>query len=143
MPFNASEIVSDLPPSESMKKAGKPVVQSIGHCLCVDPEPPPDTQGPVVTVTRPLPAALFWWQPFEFEITNDGGAFALIVVIATYPTGFSEVIHDGTEFTSAFSGQSTRTEIPNGYKYSVRRFNGWILSPKIRVLPVDSSGNTP
>lgn len=97
---------------------------------------------PVVTFITPGGTTIESDEPVEFEVTDNLGSFAKIIVIAWYQsTGVQELIHDGDNFTGYFSEDSSRVVIAYGYRYSVLRLGGWENAPTIRVIPIDSSGN--
>ena len=76
-----------------------------------------------------------------FDITDASGiGFAVVFVI--YPDGSSEVVWDGSAFTTDYSTESSCTVITGGnLRFSIKRFAGWAKVPTIRIRAVDTKGN--
>lgn len=80
-------------------------------------------------------------QSVQFDVTvtppavlteASGGRF---VVWAKYPDldNKTEIIYDGSAFSSTFDDASTYTAITNGFRFVVYRNGGWISKPSIFV----------
>jgi hypothetical protein len=79
-------------------------------------------------------------QALQFDVTDDGGAFSALLVVAVFDTARPiELIHDGTRFSFPYTA-SSRTAITNGFRYLVRRTGGWPASPTFTVHAVDTGG---
>lgn len=103
----------------------------------------PDLISPVVDNFDPaIGEDLQTNQSVQFDVTDDSGEFARILVVVRFAlTGQEELVHDGDSFVGYYSANSSRVIIANGYRYSVLRFGGWSEAPTIRVFPIDASGN--
>lgn len=75
--------------------------------------------------------------PLRFDVTGTG-AYALIVEI----DGVRQLAWDGAAFAIPFAGQSSRSAISGGYRYTLRRNdNRWPLYPSILLRALsDSAG---
>lgn len=51
----------------------------------------------------------------------------------------TEVIWDGSNFTAPYAGGSSRSVIPGGFRYSLRRGAAWPDSPTLSVLAINTS----
>lgn len=68
--------------------------------------------------------------------------FRRVIITASFlRTGMTEVVHDGSGFTTLYSSQSTRTSTVGGYSYSILRYGGWPDGPQFRVYAIDRVGN--
>jgi len=107
-----------------------------GSSDCNDPLPPV-----VNNFVPPNFSEITPEQLIQFDVT-DNKIFRAIFVVAGYAsTGLYEIVHDGTNFSPFYQAGSTRSIIPNGFRYFVKRFNGWPSSPIIRVYAIDGGGN--
>lgn len=103
-----------------------------------------ETVDPVVAnFTPPAGSELGRNQGVAFDVTDNSGLFARIVVAAVFSSGLWEVVHDGTSFAPAYVGASTRTAISNGFHFNIIRSGGWFANPTVRVIPIDAAGNEP
>lgn len=119
--------------------------------------PTPDTTDPVVTIVEPQPgvATVFYPAPgvsmlpdeaLIFEVTDPSGFSAIIPMVILDPFAAPEVASRGVidgefAFEALYSLRSTRTVIPNGYRYMLLRRGGWEVNPRFYILVVDSAGN--
>lgn len=100
-----------------------------------------ETTPPVVTNFTPANGSLRRDEAIGFDVTDDTG-LRRVQVVAEFPDGAWEVIHDGTQFAPLYEVGGARTGITDGYHYACSRQGGWRgRSLKIRVYPVDTSGN--
>jgi hypothetical protein len=98
--------------------------------------------APGVTWISPaVGGVLYRRDSVHFQITTlAGGTFAALVVIAEFPSGVWEVVHDGTSFAAGYSG-SVRSAITDGFDFVVTRLAGWPQTPSFRIIGVDTAGN--
>lgn len=110
----------------------------------LDPLGEGDVTNPVVAnFSPPAGSVLERNQAVSFDVTDDSGLFARVLVLAIFTTGLWEVVHDGDAFSPAYVAASARSAIGSGYHFSVVRGGGWFADPTIRVIPIDASGNEP
>lgn len=101
-----------------------------------------DITTPVVDGFSPAPGVeITPGTAVEFDVTDETG-FGKIIVLVEYPSGGYEVAWDGERFAAAFVTLSTRSVIPDGFHFSVRR-QAWPGSPTVRVVAIDARGNEP
>ncbi len=79
-------------------------------------------------------------DPLRFLITSVTHAFASLCLIATFPSGKAEVIHDGVSFSGQYDHSSTRTAVAQGFEFAIYRDGGWPQTPAISVVGTDSNG---
>lgn len=94
-------------------------------------------------VTNVVPAAGTPITPTDevrFDVTDDSGAFALLLVTVDQ-RGVQEVVHDGVSFVGYYAELSTRELLTEGFRYRMRRSGGWTAPPQFRVYAVDAVGN--
>lgn len=77
--------------------------------------------------------------PIGFDVTDAAG-LGEVIVYATGPTGALETVYDGVAFTADYDAGSVRTDIPGGFRFSVRRDAGWTVPPQITVAAVNVNG---
>jgi len=77
-------------------------------------------------------------SPLRFDVTGSG-AYAITVEI----DGVRQLVWTGTSFTIPFAGQSSRSEISGGYRYTLRRNdNRWPAYPSVLLQPLSTTGGT-
>lgn len=104
---------------------------------------PPDLTPPVVGNYSPaVGASVAAADPVFFDVTDDSGLFASIV-IAIRQGDVTEVVHDGTNFLSPYADLSSRSNIAGGYRYRIRRTGGWVDDVVQTAFVVDTAGNVP
>ncbi len=104
-----------------------------------------DTTDPAISNVSPAEMSeLEEDTTIGFDVT-DAGTLALVLVYVVLPSGDTEVIHDGSDFTARYGAESTRETITDGWRFAVRRNGGWPLSQggtlSIRVSASDAGGN--
>lgn len=106
-------------------------------------DPPPDSTAPEISNFVPATGSTVEAvDTIQFDITDNLDSFAAVMITVHFEAqGVYEVVHDGTRFGPQYSGQSTRTAITDGYRFVLRRREGWIGSPVFHAVVVDSSGN--
>jgi hypothetical protein len=119
--------------------------------------------GPVFANISPSPS--FSIEPdavIMFDVTDSGSAISLVVPIITVDaTVAGEKVYDwsnttpapggagpGTTtnqgpgvFDPAYAANSQVVAITNGWRFSIRRLNGWATPPSLRVWATDAAGN--
>lgn len=119
---------------------GSAAITEVGDTLTAGAPASLDTTAPAITNFSPaggtqiLPGTLL-----TFDITDT--ALRLVAVVAYYPDGIYEVVHDGTDFAAGYITTSTRSVISGGYHFSVLRTGGWLQAPTLRFPVVDGGGN--
>ncbi len=100
-----------------------------------------DTANPVVDNYSPaVGSTVNEADPIFFDVTDDSGQFASIIV-AIKQGGRTEQVHDGSTFLAPYLDLSSRSNKLGGFRYRVRRTGGWIDTVVQSVSAVDSSGN--
>ena len=79
-------------------------------------------------------------DPIFFDVTDNSGEFRRVIVAVTQGDQ-TELAHDGDAFLAPYSDLSTRINIADGFRYTLRRSGGWSASATVRVFAVDLSGN--
>lgn len=104
--------------------------------------PPADETPPTVSDVSPAAgSALKKTDAVAFSVTDDTGEFVVVAVYARFAVSrLYEVVHDGEAFGPRY-GASTREAIAGGYRYTLRRTDGWPEAPRIRVKAFDRGGN--
>ena len=102
--------------------------------------PMPNVVAPVVGNFLPAGnASIEATDPIQFDVTDDQGSFARIIVTVTL-AGVTEVVHDGSQFRGLYAGLSARTLITNGFRFKVARQGGWTASPTFETFANDLAG---
>lgn len=100
-----------------------------------------DTTAPSITnITPAAGTALSRETLITFDIT-DNGALGLCMVVAEYPKGPIELVHNGTKYMPGYIGT---LELSPVRRYSFRRAGGWTQwkgAPKISIYATDRKGN--
>lgn len=105
-------------------------------------EEPEDTTPPAVSNFAPATGPIQKSTPISFDVTDDSGNFARIMVLVEFGDGTYEVIHDGVKFATSYASKSSRKVITDGYRYTVERLGGWTSSSMtIRAIGIDLNGN--
>jgi hypothetical protein len=113
----------------------------LGYDICTGLETP-DTTLPTVSNFSPVAGTTIEADdPLQFDVTDDSGEFARILVVAKYEDLSEELIHDGESFVGVYTTNSTRSLITNGFQYIVYRYGGWPSGVTIRVFAIDAAGN--
>lgn len=104
-----------------------------------------DVVPPVVTWVTPAPGTTISADAeIIVDITDDTGLWCNYAVRVAYPFASpdrpEETIYTGTRFADFYS-TSTIVAITNGFRFTLRRRDGWPSTPKIEVDPVDAGGN--
>lgn len=73
-----------------------------------------------------------------FDVTfSPPEAQGIILVTLSFNGNPAELVFDGTGFTAAYAGGSTRTPITDGYQFKLYRSGGWPTQPVISVQGVN------
>lgn len=102
-----------------------------------------DSTPPQITNFVPsLATAVEATGTVQFDVTDNLTEFAAVVILADFrASGIYDVVHDGANWGPQYRGDSTRTAIAGGWRYVLRRRDGWPLGPKFRCAVVDLGGN--
>jgi hypothetical protein len=110
--------------------------------------PEADSIAPTVDNYDPTPGQTIGrYQALSFDVKDDRASFHAIFIIAVFTSlGDTEVVHDGTSFRARYTG-SSRTPIEGGFRYTLRRTEGWptqtnvTVPVKIETFAIDTGGN--
>jgi len=132
-------IVLNLWENDSLSGTGTSPTTRQGRIFTA-PTITPDTTLPVVTWVSPSPGSVIGPNtPLVVNVTDNVGlARALVKVILGQEW---ELPHDGAGFSPRYAAGSTRTAISGGYQFSLVRAGGWVGSPIVEPIPIDTSGN--
>lgn len=104
-----------------------------------------DSQKPLVTLISPadLSVPLGALTPIVIDVKDNLGQIAQVIVVLEFAnSAVSEVVFDGTNFTASYINGSSRSNVTNGFRFSILRTGGWPGSPiTLRVFAADASGN--
>jgi hypothetical protein len=82
--------------------------------------------------------------PLQFDITDANGFSLIIPMIVLNPLSVPEPTgHGVAEADFAFEGlylSSTRVQITDGFRYTLRRRGGWTAAPALLIWAVDLNG---
>ena len=98
---------------------------------------------PFIANISPQGGVLGERQTITFEV---GDADLRVIVAVEYPAlRFTEIVHDGNDFTVAYSATSTRTVSYNQqqqivYNYAILRTPVWPGVPTLKVYAFNTSG---
>lgn len=134
---------TDLPSNRRPTEPYLPVVQAKNLVL------------PIISNISPAaPTTVNRDDTVAFRVTDDGGLFRRIIVGVVFADGRTEIIHNGTSFSSAYADLSTRTPVvgpPDGFDYVLSRVDtaspygdapGWLTASfTLRVWAIDEDGN--
>lgn len=97
-----------------------------------------DETAPVITNLSPAAGAdIRSTTVITFDVTDET-ALMIVAILASFPDGSCEVVHDGDTFRGNYVGSANvRTEIAYGYTFAVRRDGGWTQSPTFEYLVLD------
>jgi hypothetical protein len=81
----------------------------------------------------------------SFDVTDDSGDFKKILLIVRFPDGSSEVVYGAPGapggFEPFYSTYSQVSAIANGYRFIVRRQQGWPAAPTLLPVLLDEAGS--
>jgi hypothetical protein len=98
-----------------------------------------DKLAPVITLVSPAAGtALSPSDAIVVDVTDDG-TLAHVELRAAQLDDI-ECVHDGTAYTPRYA-YSTRVALASGYRYTIRRRDGWIAAPTLTATAIDSQGN--
>jgi hypothetical protein len=102
---------------------------------------------PAITFVTPV-SEITKDQPIVVDVYDDNNAYRRIILMVTFfESGQGDWIHDGDSFSPFYIANSTRSVIPGGFRYTLRRSGGWpqkvgkTTLMKWRVLAIDTEGN--
>jgi hypothetical protein len=102
------------------------------------------TAPPAITNVDPPPGALGRDQAITFRLTDDLEEYVLKELWVRFGDVPSyDLAHDGTSFLGEYAPLSTRSAVPHGWDFSLRRVGGWPagMTVRLRATVVDSEGN--
>lgn len=89
--------------------------------------------SPTISNVTPSGGAVLPTDVIQFDVTDVSVLAMTVVVWVAYPsTGETEMVYNGSAFTSRFPS-STRIAIANGYTFTLSRVGGWPAAPQIEV----------
>ncbi len=98
-----------------------------------------DGQPPLVSLVSPAAGALDAATAIVVDVTDQD--LGQVIVAARFESlGVEEVVHQGTRFSAAYAGGSSRAAISGGWRYTIRRGTGWPAAPTIDVYAIDTGG---
>jgi hypothetical protein len=102
-------------------------------------EPELSPSPPVIVATPPAGSVLGKNQSVALSVT-DNASTSSVCLMAEFPSGAYEVVHDGTKFAAAYASQSTRTPNATGWDFVVARQGGWPDAPRFEAVAIDAEG---
>jgi hypothetical protein len=103
------------------------------------PAPPPVLSTPVIGNWTPNPTSqIAASTAVGFDVTDTHGLRTVIVYAAT--GNGAEVVYDEDAFVSPYAAGSSTTPITNGLRFRVVRDGGWVTSPRLTVVAVNTDG---
>lgn len=136
----ADEIINDIPGGEyvqgGMEDEGRSFARTSGDFS------PPDTVPPVIVNITPVSGSVLdpATNTISFQ-TTDNKAFGRVIVTALYVSGLSEVVHDSLVFSPNYIASSSRSNLVDGFSYTVSRTGGWLEDFTLYILSIDAEGN--
>lgn len=108
----------------------------------------PDVTIPTVTFTPVSGSGRTPGQSVQVDVVDprvgEIGGLRRVVILAIYTDGTTELVFNGTVFTSLFSAGSSTSSITNGTRYTcVRSGDGWLDDFVMHVYAFDTGGNEP
>lgn len=142
--FTGGTLVSDdTLPLASASESGNPGSPPPGEFNTPDVVLPTVTFTPVSGSNRDVDQAV--QVDVVDSVSGDIGGIRRVVIVIQYddPTGFGELVYDGTAFTSNFASSNT-SAITDGTRYTITRDgDGWLTDFEMRVFAFDTGGNEP
>jgi len=99
---------------------------------------------PVQTVNAIAPGPISTTQVVGFTTAPGGGDAAILgtQIIATYDSGRTETVYDGTSFTTDYAAGSSAVPQPDGsVEYELIRDGDWPEDVEIELVSYDDEGN--
>jgi hypothetical protein len=107
--------------------------------LAPPPPPPVVLSTPAIGNWTPDPTSQITASTaVGFDVTDTHGLRTVIVYAAT--GNGAEVVYDEDAFVSPFVAGSATTPIANGLRFRVVREGGWVTSPRLTVVAVNTDG---
>lgn len=98
----------------------------------------------MITVGNIAPADLASVQPaatLAFDVTAAGpGLLRVVVCVELGADRAPELAHDGDAFHALYAEGSSRTGVAGGYRFVLRRADGWYAAPHPLIFAVDLAG---
>lgn len=95
---------------------------------------------PVLANVSPAAATAVAATAFvQFDVTSAPALAGVVVGVRYDGLVTTEVIHDGTSFTTRYSG-SSRTAIAGGFTFRLRRDSAWPDAPTVTLLAINTAG---
>lgn len=115
----------------------------MGEAFCppCEPCPEPDDTPPEVTIISPsVGSTITPTTPLVLRVTDETELGRVLLYAKYRGKDAAEVIHDGGDYLPPYA-HSSRSEVPGGWQYTLRRTGGWPGSPSLYVRAVDRAGN--
>ena len=102
----------------------------------------PDAVPPSITNILPSPGTpIYATSSVQLDVTDNLGLFRRVILLAKFLDGTYEVVFDGDAFSPKYP-TSAVTTITNGYRFVLRRAEGWLPGgPTLVAFAYDQSGN--
>lgn len=140
--FDGTVAIQTLHPVQSSADGGFPASALPGGFSA------PDTVIPTVVFSPTTGAARTPGQSVVIDVVDvpfgeTGGAIRRVVILAIYADGYTELVFNGSAFTSNFLS-SSNVAITNGLRFTCTRSgDGWLDNFALHVYAVDTAGNEP
>jgi PKD repeat protein len=106
-----------------------------------------DAVAPVITIVSPAAGGNVYADTIvTLDVTDETG-LALVAILAVCRDSdgnvvTEDIVHDGDAFRQHYQSMAnTRTAIADGYRFTIRRDDGWTGSPTFEYLILDAGGN--
>lgn len=103
------------------------------------------TPPEVANFSPPRGSTIAAADPVFFDVTDDSGLFKRVLVLIRQGAEDDEIpvelAHDGDRYWFPYAAQSSRENIPGGFRYRVRRSGGWLADVVSVVFAYDDAGN--
>lgn len=108
-------------------------------------EPVDSTPPQITNLTPAAGSSLDANEPITLDVTDETG-FGRVAILASFSDGIGgeivEVVHDGDAFRGNYLGViNLRTNITDGFRFTILRDGGWTAAPTFEFLAVDAGGN--
>lgn len=96
-------------------------------------------EPPVTTLVSPTSGGVDPTTPVVVDVTDPDSGFRRIFLVVVLG-GEAFLAYDGVKFRNGFEAFSTRSNITDGFRFSLRRNAGWRGAVSVEVYPIDDTG---